>query len=211
MRRTYRRSKYVPGAIAGTMMRRRKIAIRSTFVRGAINKYGNFKLRGVLQLTSDGAGSINAGVRLTQPDSIDGAGTALTDWTSVLNLYDEFRVTSIKVQYIPQLPNDPSGTSAFNPAYVFTDFDSTGLVSTVAGAVGYDNMKVKNLYRPWSYFMRVPRMTAANSATIARVGWMDTNSPAVTGSIYIRADNLDASTQYGKIILTYYIVAHNRK
>lgn len=182
-----------------------------TYARGLIPKYGSFKLRGVLDLSSSGAGIINNAYRITQPDSIDGAGTALTDWTSLSNLYDEFRVSGIKIQFVPKLPNDTSSAVSYQPIYCFMDTDSAALSPTVAACVGYDNCKVYNLYRPFKRYMKVPKLINTAASTVGYPGWMDTASPAATGGFYLHAESLTNSTDYGQIILTYYIKTHNRK
>lgn len=173
---------------------------------------GKFKLRGVYSLQSDGAGNINAGFRLTQPDSFDGAGAVLTDWTSVSNLYDQFMVTGISLKYVPTHPNDSTTTVAYRPVYVYPDFDAVGLSLTDAAAVGYANVKIHNLYRPWKYYVKVPPLVNTASTSVNMVGWMDTAAPQVTGSLYVsKATGLTNSTLYGIIVLTYYIKAIVRK
>lgn len=77
---------------------------------------------------------------------------------------------------------------------------------------GYGNMRIKNLSRPWSYYVRVPKLVNTGSATTAVVGYMDTAAPAATGSVYVsKAGGLTASTNYGTLIFTYYIHAFLRK
>lgn len=173
---------------------------------------GYFRLRGQLNITSDSSGNIINGFRLTQPDSFDGAGSVLTDWVSVANLYDQFRVCAIKLKFIPTHPNDPASAVAYRPLYVFADFDATGLAPTDAAAVGYANMKVKNAYRPWSYYIKVPKLVNTGSSSVNVEGYMDTVSPQVTGSLYIsKAGGFSNSTTYGVVVLTYYIQAVIRK
>lgn len=173
---------------------------------------GYFRLRGQLNIVSDSSGNIINGFRLTQPDSFDGAGSVLTDWVSVANLYDQFRVCAIKLKYIPTHPNDPSSAAAYRPIYVFADFDATGLSPTDAAAVGYGNMKVMNAYRPWSYYLKVPRLVNTGSSSVSIEGYMDTAAPQVTGSLYLsKAGGFSNSTTYGVVILTYYIQAVVRK
>jgi len=173
---------------------------------------GYFRLRGQLNVTSDSSGNIINGFRLTQPDSFDGAGSVLTDWVSVGNLYDQFRVCAIKLTYIPTHPNDSTATAAYRPLYVFADYDAVGLSPTDALAVGYGNMKVKNAYRPWTYYIKVPKLVNTGSSSVNIEGFMDTVSPQVTGSLYIsKAGGFSNSTTYGVAILTYYIQAVVRK
>lgn len=183
-----------------------------SYSRGLVPKYGNMKFKAAFQCQTTGVGitTMNHGFRLTQPDNFDGSGNAVTDWSSAANLYDEYRVRGIKIKFLPQRPNDAQ-SGFFNPVYVFADFDSTGLNPTVATCVGYDNLSVHNLFMPWKRYVRIPKLANYSSTTISRPGWMDTASPAVTGSLYMHSENLTAQTEYGKILITYYITFHNRK
>lgn len=184
-------------------------------IRNYAGTYGQFKLRGVLDIASNNAGTpgpaFNYGLRLTQPDSFDGAGTALTDWSSLVSLYDEFRVAGISIKFIPARPSDPASSTSYRPVYTFTDFDSVGLNLTIENIVAYDNMKVFDMSKPWKRYMKIPKLINTAGTTVARPGWMDTASPTTTGSLYLRADGLTANTVYGKLIVTYYIKTHNRK
>lgn len=180
---------------------------------GALGEWGSYKLDGLYSLNADTSGLLNVGFRITQPDLFD-ATNALTDWTSVANLYDSFRVVGIKLRFYPAVPNDESTTTLYTPAFVFADFDSVGLNPTNAAAVGYGNCKVVNLMRPWKYYLKVPKLMNATSSTIASPGWMDTASPAATGGLYVNQSTsslLTASRKYGIIRVTYYIRVHNRK
>lgn len=173
---------------------------------------GYFKLRGLYNITSDGAGNINNGFRLTQPDNYDGTGTALTDWVSVSNLYDQFRVCAIQVKWIPCVPNAEPATAAFRPLYVYADFDAVGLSPTDAAAIGYGNMKVMNMVMPWTYYIKIPKLINTSSSSVNMEGFMDSAAPMATGSLYLsKAGGLSNSTTYGTILLTYYIQAVVRK
>lgn len=173
---------------------------------------GYFKLRGLYNITSDGAGNIISGFRLTQPDNYDGAATALTDWTGVAALYDQFRVTSIAVKWIPGIPNAEPASAVFRPLYVYADFDSTGLSPTDAAAIGYGNMQVKNMVMPWTYYIVVPPLTNTAASSVSMDGYMDTAAPMATGSLYLsKAGGLSNSTTYGTVVLTYYVHARVRK
>lgn len=173
---------------------------------------GYFKLKGLYNITSDGAGNINSGFRLTQPDNYDGSGTALTDWTSFSNLYDQFRVCAVSCKYVPGIPNAEPATAIFRPIYVYADFDAVGLSNTDVTAIGYGNMKVHNLYIPWSYYIKVPKLTNTSASSVSMDGYMDTAAPMSTGSLYLsKAGGLSNSTTYGTVILTYYILGVIRK
>lgn len=173
---------------------------------------GFYKLRGVYTVTSDGAGNINNGFRITEPDNFDGSSTPLTDWTGISSLYDEFRVCAIRMQWIPDVPNDTTATTLYRPLYVYTDFDQVGLSLTDSAAIGYGNMQVKNMCMPWSYYIKIPKMAAYGTSYNAQAGYMDTANPPPTGAIYLsKATGLSNSKVYGTVVLTYYIQALERK
>lgn len=188
-----------------------------SYAKGIVPRYGNMKFKAVFQCAADGSGIINHGFRMTTPDTFDGS-NSVTDWTSAANLYDEYRVRGLKLKFVPQRPNDPtiatvtpSNAVLYQPVYVFADYDSVGLSPTVASCVGYDNLRIKDLTRPWKAYYRIPKMANYGSSTISRPGWMDTASTTTTGAVYMHAESVTPGLQYGKVILTYYVTFHNRK
>lgn len=205
------RRKYQYGGRGG----RKPVNKASSFVRfGALGEWGAYKLRGITTIQSSGTGTILNTFRTTQPDNFDGAATALTDWTSVANLYDSYRVYAIRLNYYPAVPNDVSATAKFAPVYVFTDFDTIGANPTNASCVGYGNVKTVNMNYPWKYYIRIPKMLNSGSSNISMPGWMDTVTPVVTGGVYMvnsSAGQLSNNVTYGYVKATYYLKVHNRK
>lgn len=171
---------------------------------------GYFKLSAVFQVVSDGSGNITNGFRVSRPDAYDGS-NAVTDWSSFANLYDMFRVKVIAFKFIPQKMQDPSNVTTFNPAYMFADFDSVGLTPTIATVIGYDNVKVSSFNTIWKYYIKIPKLIATSGSYTSIPGYFDTASTTPTGSVYLRAEGLSNSTQYGKLIVKYYIIGMNRK
>lgn len=186
--------------------------ITRTFTSQSGMKYGKYKLKAIIPVTSTGGGAILSAIRLTTPDLVDGSSVSATDWTSFANLYDQYRVTSIKIKWTPLAPNNETTTTSYRPVYVFVDFDSIGLSPTNDSAIGYENCKVKNLYRPWTYFIRLPKMVAPSATNVSKVGWFDTLATVSTGAIYlVQNAGLTASTAYGQILVTYYISGTMRR
>lgn len=177
-----------------------------------INGNKTFKLKGIFNMTASAGGVILNAVRMTEPNNYDGTATALTDWGSVANLYDQYRVTGIQIKFIPTAPQDASTATSYLPLYVFADFDSTTLTPLNAVAVGYDNMKVYNLYKPFTRFFRIPKLQTSVVGNTTILGYMDTVAPRATGAIYLsQAAGATANKLYGTVIVTYYIRCIVRK
>lgn len=202
----FRRRYYnAPGQIAYNMMVSRPLAAN------LVPKQNTYKLRGFYTVSSTGGGAINNGFRITQPDAFDSA-NALQDWTSLSNLYDEFRVTGIKLTWIPSFPNDTSATTAYRPLYVIMDTDSVGLSPTDNQCLQYDNCQIKDMSKKFTVYYRIPKLINNAGSNVSEPGWMDTASPTATGSIYLaRQASLTASAAYGTVILEYYILCRIRK
>lgn len=178
------------------------------------HRSGMFKLRGIIEISSDANGKILNAIRITQPDNINGAGLALEDWSNIAAMYDQFRVTSMKVRWVPMRPFDPSGTTKYSPLYVFTDFDSVGLSPTNAEIVAYNNMRVFDIGMPFTYYIKIPKLINTAATNVSIPGYMDTSSPEATGAIYL-ANNINSelttNVLYGHIIVTYWIKALLRR
>lgn len=168
-----------------------------------------FKLRQVTNLVTSVGGAVSFFNSANPSDAFNNGGTDYEDWTNVYNLFDSFRVRAIKLKFIPSLPNDTSGTTAFSPLYVGGDPDSSTImpVTTILEAVQYENMKVKNMFRPWSYYFKLPKPGATPT-----LGWCDVASPTQQlGMIWAYGTGFDISTGYGTMISTIYLQARDRR
>lgn len=173
-----------------------------------------FKLTGVVDLTSDAANQIQHTVSLTNPGAYyDGSG-ALPDLSSLTSLYDQARICAIKIKYIPRVPNDLASYAAYVPLYIVRDDDDTSLPSSVSEMVQYENFKVKNMFRPWSYYTKVPRVAGFVTGTYVQVGsmgWFDLAAAQSIGAIKIFATSTNASFTYGQLVISYYIAFKSRR
>lgn len=167
-----------------------------------------FKLRYSSVLTSSGGGII-ASYMSAKPDAVwDGGGT-VEDWSSVSSLFDSFQTRAMKMHFIPQLPNDTSAQTGYFPLYVGFDVDAQAVnpVGSVSAALQYENMKVFNMYRPWKYYKILPRTGASK-----QLGWTDmANTSDQYGMIWTFGEGFDVSQTYGRVILTLYIKAKDRR
>jgi len=113
------------------------------------------------------AGVLYANVPTQDPSSI-------TEFGSMVTLYDSYTVEKFKVRAFPTFtqsavddaaqttPVDVTG--GYKPLYVVYDPDSTGISGpTKDKYVQYDNLKIINLFKPWSYTVK-PGVQAGSSS-----------------------------------------------
>lgn len=172
-----------------------------------------FKLRYSNSLSSDGVSVMSHYIDIWNMTTVfDGAGT-VQDWTNLTALFDSYRVNAVKIKFIPLLPNDLStGTPpiGFSPLYIGTDYDaltSAGIPSSAGAAIQYETMQVKNLFRPWSYYVKIPKYT--RSTYIA--GYQDMAASVTNGLIWMYGTSFYPSTSYGTVIITWYVSCKNRR
>lgn len=140
--------------------------------------------------------------------------SGLQDWTNVAAMYDMYKVTSIKVQYIPSYPNDVQSVAQYQPAFVFADVDNVAMPGSMTNlvAVQYANCKVVNMARPWKFFVRLPNKTqVAATNVLTQGGFQDcaTTSPSAVVCVY--GTGFANSLTYGQLIVTEYISAKFRR
>lgn len=202
--------------------RRAKKGWRKKWGKSRVSRIGNrFNFEGLLQtkiryqtpLVTDAAGTIQNYINMTDPTKIiNGAGTA-SDWTNLSGLYDSYRVRGVSIKFIPDYPNDTSVTTGYQPIYIVFDPDGAPAF-TITDFIQYERCKFKNLYRPWKFYHYVPKMinpSAQTTPTDLKGGWMDIAGPQSTCYINFYAQNLDVSTQYGQLLITYYVQYKTRR
>lgn len=137
-----------------------------------------------------------------------------TDWTQIASLFDSYRVCAIRIKYIPNRPNDQSNVTTYQPLYIVQDRDSITPPGTVNAFIEYENMKVKNLYRPWSYYRKFAKQTSTgvSGQVVLAGGYRDCAQPTGTQAIFIVSEpGLQSETIYGRYITTLYVTAKNRR
>lgn len=140
--------------------------------------------------------------------------TDFQDWTNVATLFDSYKICALKIKFNPAFPNNLTATTAYAPVYLAGDPDVTnatglGSVNTI---IQYENCKVHNLYRPWSYYYKLPKvMSTGTSSVMLQGGYFPSANPAIVGGIYIYTEGLSISSTYGSIMVTAYMVCRNRK
>lgn len=165
-----------------------------------------FKCKLVVGSISSNAGGIISSGASNNPSSSG-------DWGSIAALFDSYRVCAMKVKFIPQLPNDTSAQTGYFPLYVTYDPDNgTNILGSADDAVQYENCKIVSVNRPWTYYAKCPRVSmSTTSVSILQGGYIDSQSPLTSQGIWFYGTGFDASQAYGTLIVTWYVVARDRK
>lgn len=168
-----------------------------------------FKVRYTQTLGSTGGGVIQVPISLTSPENVVSGSGTVEDWSSITALFDNFKVCALKLRYIPSFPNNTSATTAFAPLYSAVDYDevnTSSCIGTIAEAINYENMKVHNMYRPWKRYWKVRKLAFPGYA----VGYNEVDTPYNIGQMCLYGEGFTASTTYGQLIITYYIICKSR-
>lgn len=159
------------------------------------------KLRNVISLNTDGSGEAHFDLAVRNPSGAQ-------DWSSCSALFDSYRVCAYKLQFIPHLPNGSSQTADYRPMYITYDNNSTiSPISSINASLQYENLVVKNLFRPWKHYLYVPKSTDVGTT----YGYSTCALPNDSGRLTLLANNLDFSGFYGDIIITYYCKFKERR
>jgi len=163
------------------------------------------KLRNLVTITAN-VGGVIAGYWNDNP-------SACYDWSSLASLFDLYRVESIKVKFIPQLPNDTSSTSGFFPLMVAFDQDSPATTpASKQELLEYENCKVKNMYMPWSIKYNVPRVAGTTTDVYTdKDGFIDIGGVTAFSALRFYGDSFDVSQDYGDIIVELVVSFKNRR
>lgn len=144
-----------------------------------------------------------------------------TDWTNFAGLYDAYICRAIKIQWVPSA-NVQDLTSAIGsnpnvniPFWVYHD-KNTVVTSTptTAAAIGYDNLKVKNLLRPWTAYYRLRRNIPVNTSLttqfgVSTRGFQSTANGAATQTVVASVPQFGQGTSNvtaGVFICTWYCI-----
>lgn len=138
------------------------------------------------------------------------------DFTQLSALFDSIKVCAIKIRYIPTNPNYvvASSVTAFQPAYVVHDKDSNTAPAALSDYIQYENCKIKDMSRPWSYYTKFARQLTAGVAgqVIMAGGYTDIGNITNTQGIFIRSEPGYASNSpVGRYLTTLYVVCKNRR
>ena len=170
-----------------------------------------YKIRYNASAGSDASGIIDAVFSTSDPEgAVDNAGV-YSDWTSLEGLWDNYKVTGLKLQYIPYKAADDSTITTFRSLYIIQDDDDTSTVTSITEAIQYEKFIVKDLTRPFTLFFKVAKPTVTDNPQ----GWMNLGNAGSSsnriGAVKFYADSLTASHSYGNVVLTMYVTCMGRR
>ncbi len=101
------------------------------------------------------------------------------DWSSLQNLYQEYRILSMQTTFLPWNTYNVPTTTVLSPLMSVTDRTGSTALSSLANACSYASVKA---HKPSSTFSRTIKMSGADEAT-----WvLTTGSPATSARLYIK-------------------------
>lgn len=196
----------------GRIYRRRK---RFSNIRRMVQRDGLItKLRYTPQVQTSVGGVIQSYFGVRNPSSA-------LDWTGVSALYDFYRIHAVRFQWIPTTPNDVVATRVFHPMYILIDQDDIDNTNFTSADVylQYSNVRIMNLYQPWSIMFKVSKIMSANkynSGTTGAInglstGHFDINTRPDIGIVTWYSSGLTAAAEYGTFIITLYTSFRSRR
>lgn len=129
------------------------------------------------------------------------------DYAGLQGLYEEFRVSACKIQWVPQYNTEVPGTTySFGSGVSYMDFNSTSSWISYPSIVPYNTMKLHNMYRPWSRYIRLPKLPTSASEPS---GWQTTTSGGTSVGFFGAttpgyAAGLSVGTIIGYHLITWY-------
>jgi len=190
------------------LKRRIRAPVRNTrrAIRGAMRD-GTFTqttLRGVFAVTSTGSGNIES--------YFDNDASGLADFSNYAALYDSYKVKAVKIKFFPKLPNEVTATTLYAPMYYVMDWNTgTNPLTSNADALGYNNVRAVNMYKPWSLYMKFKKQSAVSTAVNVFNGWLPFTFTTATQGLYGYGSGFTSSITYGHIVVTKYLQFMNRK
>jgi hypothetical protein len=149
-------------------------------------------------LASDSAGGISA-VAATSDVTTTG------DWSSYVNLYQEYRVVGIELRYVPN----------YNGTYTSTVVVTTGVTASfhvpfLGTSPNIDTVVQNATWKPWrssTSSITHWKMRGSEEAQFTQVG----ATPANHGYIELFAPGATVSTLYGRVIVTFLVDYRGRR
>ncbi len=102
-----------------------------------------------------------------------------TDWASWQNLYTEYRILSMEVEFIPWNTYNMPTTNVLPPLYSIIDRANNSPLGSTIGAVSYDSCQVMETGKR---FKRIVKMKGAEEAQWIAIG----SSPATASRLYVK-------------------------
>ncbi len=154
---------------------------------GATNYSGPARLpRGVQEKATDcvqlgiyGSVASSAGGVISTVFNAGSQATSSNDWSSYSNLYQEYRILSMKVHLVPWNKYNQPTTSAIAPVLSVTTRDNATALSTLADTATYDSVQV---HEPSTSIVRTIKMSGIDEAS-----WtLTSTTPPAASTPYIK-------------------------
>lgn len=162
-------------------------------------KEGNAVRTEILVFT--GALASTAGGIIDSFYSDDPNSYGLSEWTSLIALWKEYRILGYKVAYFPNNRYSKS-TTVCAPVIVVADRDSAAALGSYQTAASHASSEIRSLEDPWTRSMK--------SIGSEEMQFRSTSSTLATKWIKFYSDGLSVSTSYGRFVVSLMIQFRNR-
>ncbi len=133
----------------------------------------------VTQVNNSGTLTTTAGGQLTTVFDWYSQMSTPADWTQISNLWTEYRILSMEVEFIPWNTFNNASTTILAPVYSVVDRANNTVLGSVAAAVAYESCLA---LVPSTRFKRVVKMSSMEEA-----GWNAISSaPATASRAYLK-------------------------
>jgi hypothetical protein len=151
------------------------------------------------------AGTVSSNVVGAITQTIDFRPDSTTDWTSLANLYDEFRVVAVRLSIIPYQQGSVTALNG-TVALVFDD-NENGALGSLNAALDAENCHIL----PAIWYADQARVEHFNYARPdagkgTSIPWQATSTPAAClGAAKMYSSTLTNSTQYFTTVMEYFV------
>lgn len=181
----------------------------STIARRYQNPSGNAISR--MRLTSAGAIASNAATIINTVISANPSSSS--EWSSVTNLYDEFRVIGMRIKLVSLQQYSVTAANG----YAVVAFDNSDSIAFSSLDFGHQ-LETSKIFSAIFQHAAVSDKDSALCYSFVRpssgksaIEWVDTGNPALSlGSIKFYASNLTASTNYWNYTVEWFIEVRGR-
>jgi len=166
------------------------------YAQNAIRK---FRLHQTVQATSDVSGQLALNYSVRNPSGAQ-------DYSSIADLFDEYRVVGYQIQFFTYYPNGSSSTINYDGLMIAFDSDdsATTAPTSFAGVLGYENLKAYPLYKDWKHKIKsIPHYISTTATGAASPGWNRVGFECDNGRLLCYTSSLDSSTAYGRFLITF--------
>ncbi len=108
------------------------------------------QLGAAVNITTTAGGAYTA-VFKSDPTDYDASGTDITDWTTWNQLYDQYRVLAITLEYCPRSPYLFSAATTLLNLLVAADYNDATVPTNVTDIVNFPSVKLLPAWTTWKY------------------------------------------------------------